>query len=88
MGYWPVAPDLVIEVISPNDRYTEVKEKVATWLAHGTRMVIVADPRHRTVEVHRSPTDVRHLTVGDTLDGGDVVPGWTVPLRELFATGG
>src|SRR5688572_2615564 len=36
MGYWPVAPDLVVEVISPNDRYTEVKEKVATWLEHGT----------------------------------------------------
>ncbi len=87
-GYWPVAPDLVVEVVSPNDRNTEVNEKVVTWLEHGTRMVIVADPRHHTVEVHRSATEVRHLTIEDTLDGEDVVPGWTVLVRDLFATGG
>ncbi len=87
-GYWPGAPDLAVEVVSPNDLYTEVEEKVATWLAHGARMVIVVNPRQRTVAVHRSPTDVRHLTIGDTLDGGDVVPGWTLPVRQLFGTGG
>ena len=87
-GYWPGAPDLAVEIISPNDLYTEVEEKVATWLAHGARMVIVVNPRHRTVAVHRSPTDVRHLTIGDTLDAEDVLAGWTVPVWELFATGG
>lgn len=83
-GYWPGAPDLVVEVISANDLYTEVEEKVHTWLAHGTRMVIVANPRHRMVAVYRSATQVRRLTVEDTLDGEDVVPGWTLPVRELF----
>ena len=83
-GYWPEAPDLAIEVISPHDRYTEVDEKVADWLAAGTRMVVVVNPRNRTVKVHRSLTDVVTLTIADTLDGGDVVPGWQMPLADMF----
>ncbi|MYC06014.1 MAG: Uma2 family endonuclease [Chloroflexi bacterium] len=83
-GYWPEAPDLAVEVISPHDRYTEVDEKVADWLAAGTRMVIVVNPRNNTVRVHRSPTDVVSLTIDDTLDGGDVVPGWRMPLTEIL----
>ena len=86
-GYRRGAPDLVAEVISPNDLYTEVAEKVATWLEHGTRMVLVLNPRQRTVTVHRSPTQVRQLSVADTLDGEDVVPGWSVPVRDLFPPG-
>lgn len=84
-GYWPGAPDLAIEVISPNDTYTEVEEKVADWLAHGTRLVIVVNPRRRSVAVHRSPSEVRHLTLDDAIDGEEIVPGWRLPLRELFA---
>jgi Uma2 family endonuclease len=84
-AYWPGAPDLALEVISPNDLYTEVQEKVETWLKYGTRMVIVINPRHRTVAVYRSPTEVRHLTLADTLDGEDVIPGWRAPVRVLFA---
>ncbi len=83
-GYRPGAPDLAVEVISPHDLYTEVAEKVATWLAHGTRMVIVVDPRRRAVAVHRSPTRVRHLTADDVIDGEDVVPGWRMAVRDLF----
>lgn len=83
-GYWPGAPDLAVEVISPNDAYSEIAEKVDTWLAHGARIVIVVDPRRRTIAVHRSPTAVRHLTIDDTLDGEDVVPGWKVSVRDVF----
>ena len=86
-GYRRGAPDLVAEVIAPTDLYTAVAEKVATWLAHGTRMVLVLNPRGRTVTVHRSPTQVRQLTVTDTLDGEDVVPGWSMPVRDLFPPG-
>jgi Uma2 family endonuclease len=84
-GYYPGAPDLAVEVISPNDLYTEVDEKVAEWLEHGTRLVFVVNPRRRTVAVHRPGRDVRILGVDDVLDGEDVVPGWTLPVRELFA---
>jgi Uma2 family endonuclease len=72
-GFVRGAPDLAVEVVSPNDRYGDVDEKVADWLAHGTRLVLVVNPRPRTVGVHRPDAPVRTLGEDDTLDGGDVV---------------
>ena len=86
-SYWPGAPDLAVEVISPSDLYTEVDEKVATWLEYGTRMVLVVNPRRRTVVVHRQGGQVRLLTKNDAIDGEDVVPGWKLAVRTLFALG-
>ena len=83
-GYWTGAPDLVAEVISPSDTYSEVSKKAATWLTAGTRLVLIVDPGEHTVTVYSAPAGIRTLTVQDTLDGGDVVPGWTLPVRELF----
>ena len=83
-GYWPGAPDLAVEVISPNDLYTEVSDKVAEWLKAGSKMVVVVNPRNQQVVVHLSPTDVKVLGVDDTLGGGEVVPGWQLPIKELF----
>jgi Uma2 family endonuclease len=83
-GYYPGPPDLAVEVISPNDLYTEVEEKVAEWLAYGTRMMLVVNPRQKTVAVHRNGSTVRILGPDDTIDGEDVVPGWTLPVRDLF----
>ena len=84
-GYWPGAPDLAVEVISPSDTHTEVVEKALAWLEAGCRMVLVVDPGQRTVTVYRSLDNIRILTEGDTIDGADVVPGWTLPVAELFA---
>ena len=84
-GYWPGAPDIAVEVVSPGDRYAEVEEKVRCWLDAGTRMVVVVDPpRNRTVRVHRPRSLVVDLTADEILDGGDVVPGWRLPIREIF----
>ena len=83
-GFFPGAPDLAIEVISPSDRYTEVEEKVADWLTAGTLAVIVVDPRRRTVKVHRSLTDAVVLTEGDVLGVDDIVPGWQMPVGDMF----
>ena len=82
-GYWPGAPDLAVEVISPGDTFSEVEEKVLDWLAAGCRMVIVVDPRKHTASVYRGP-NARLLTAEDMLSGEDVVPGWSVPVRDLF----
>jgi len=84
-GYWPGAPDLGVEVISPSDLYTEVDEKVAMWLERGARMVLVVNPRRRTIAVHRPGGQVRLLAESDEIDGEDVVPGWKLPVRALFA---
>ena len=79
------APDLAAEVVSPSDSYSMVLEKTFDWLAAGARMVLVVDPDRRTVTVYRSLEEFRILTDKDTLDGGDVVPGWKLPVAELFA---
>ena len=86
-GYWPGAPDLAVEVVSPNDVHTEVVEKSLSWLEAGCRMVLVVDPGQRTVTVYRSLEDIRILRAeaGDVVDGTDVVPGWRLALAELFA---
>jgi Uma2 family endonuclease len=83
-GFWPGAPDLAVEVVSPGDTYTEVEEKVHDWLNAGTRMVLVLNPRTRTVTIYLSHTDVVRLTEADTLDGGEVLPGFSCRVAELF----
>ena len=83
-GFFPGAPDLAVEVISPNDRYNEVEEKVADWLRAGTQMVVVIDPYQRTATVYRSFDEICVLTERDVIDGGDVVLGWEMPLADIF----
>ena len=83
-GYFPGAPDLAIEVISPNDRYPEVDAKIFDYFNAGTQMVILLEARNRTAKIYRSPTDVVILTEADTPDGGDVVPGWCMRVSEIF----
>jgi Uma2 family endonuclease len=82
--YFPGAPDLAIEVISPNDAYSEVEEKVECWLEAGCRMVVVANPRNRTLKVYRSRAEISLLTIDDSFDGGEVVPGFSLPVRQIF----
>ena len=83
-GYWPGAPDLAVEVVSPNDSYASVEEKVAAWLEAGTHVVVVVEPRTKTVTVRSSRTEIRIFTEGDVLDVGDAVPGWTIPVDDTF----
>jgi Uma2 family endonuclease len=84
-GFWPGAPDLAVEVVSPDDSYGEVEEKVFDWLSAGCRMVVVVNPRKRTATVYRSRSDIVVLTEDESLDGGEVVPGWRIPVRQIFA---
>lgn len=84
-GYFPGAPDLAVEVISPNDRYSDVEEKVADWLDAGTRMVALVNPRNRTVSLRLPGQAPVTLTEQDTLDGGEIVPGWRMEVQEIFS---
>lgn len=88
-GYRSGAPDLAVEVVSPDDRHSEVLDKALDWLQAGCRMVLVADPARRTATVYRSREDIRVLTAetGDAVDGADVVPGWRLDVAEIFAQG-
>jgi Uma2 family endonuclease len=83
-GFLRVVPDLVAEVVSPGDRASEVEEKVQTWLNAGVRMVWVVHPSRRSVTVYRSFAMARILTEADSLTGEDIVPGFSIPVRDIF----
>lgn len=83
-GFSPIPPDLAVEVLSPDDRARAVLDKVGEYLQAAVRAVWVIDPEGRTATVYRSLTDVRVLTASDTIDGGDVTPGFRCRVGELF----
>jgi Uma2 family endonuclease len=83
-GFPAMAPDLVAEVVSPYDRAVEVSGKALAWLDAGVRLVWVVDPENRTVTVHR-PGGTTVLRGRDQLSGEDVLPGFALPLEELWA---
>jgi Uma2 family endonuclease len=83
-NFWPIAPDLVVEVVSPGDTFQEVEDKVGQWLAAGTSAVWVVNPKQRSVSVYRSATDVMRLSEADELEGREVVPGFRCKVAEIF----
>lgn len=84
-GYRSGAPDLAVEVISPGNTKREMTEKVKEYFASNARLVWIVSPKLKTVTVYRSLTDIVTLTEKDTLDGGEVVPGFQIPVAEIFA---
>jgi Uma2 family endonuclease len=83
-GYFPGAPDLAVEVLSPSDRVDEVDEKVQHWLQAGCREVWVVSPRLKAITIHRSPTDIRVLTAQDALESPELLPGFACGVAEVF----
>jgi Uma2 family endonuclease len=83
--HWPGAPDLAVEVVSPDDSFRKLQEKALAWLAAGTIAVLVLDPAKRTATVYRGQGDAHVHSAQDTLDLSDAVPGFSVAVAELFA---
>ncbi len=83
-GYWPGAPDLAVEVVCPSDRYEEVEERVADYLAAGSRAVWVVSPGLRTVTVRRPDTPPASFSEGDVLEAEDLFPGLRIRVAEVF----
>ena len=83
-GYLEIAPDIVAEIVSPSDSQKEVNDKTRMWLSYGVSIVWEIYPAERAIMVHRSGAPAVTLTEDDTLDGGDVLPGFSCPLREIF----
>ncbi len=84
-GFFPGAPDLAVEVLSPSDTPGRTHDKLTAYFAHGVHLVWVINPAERNALVYRTPEADRLLRVTDSLDGEDVLPGFTLPLAELFA---
>jgi Uma2 family endonuclease len=82
--YARLAPDLAVEVVSPSDRMSDVEEKVEQYLATGVPLVWVFHPRRRNVTVRRSGRAPLVLGEGDTLDGEEILPGFRLPIADVF----
>lgn len=78
------APDLAVEVLSPGNAHAEMHAKIGDYFAGGTRLVWVVDPESRTVTVYESLLSPRVLAQSDVIDGGDVVPGFSARVGDLF----
>jgi len=81
---WPVVPNLAIEVLSPNDLIRNLNKKIAEYFQAGVEMVWVVDPGEETVSVYTAPRQVTILSKADTLHAGKVIPGFALPLKQLF----
>ena len=83
-GYLEVVPELVVEIVSPSDRERDVREKIRIWLDLGVSMMLEVRPAQRAIMVHRPDASPVTLTGDDVLDGGDVLPGFSLPLSDIF----
>lgn len=79
------APDLAVEIVSPNDVWQKLNQKMAELFANGTRLAWVINPGDQTVLVYHSSQPDRILKAGDLLDGEQIVPGFSMPVADLFA---
>ncbi len=84
-GGVPEMPDLAVEIKSPSDSVRQMREKAEYYLANGARLVWLVYPQKRFIEAYSLDADVEILLEGDTLTGGDVLPGFTLPVAEVFA---
>ena len=81
---WAVLPELMVEVVSPNDLAEEIIERLDEYFTAGTKLVWIVYPTQRLLYVYESPRQVRILGEADELDGGVVLPGFRIPIASLF----
>lgn len=84
VGYLDVAPELVVEILSPDDRWDDVMEKLADYFAAGVDRAWVVAPKLRSVFAYRSLTESRQLGEGDLLSDEEILPGFSLPVAQLF----
>jgi Uma2 family endonuclease len=85
-NFFPAAPDLAVEVISPNNSVDEIQEKIEEYLLAGTKLVWIVYPKQKMIQVYRSSNVINVLREADALDGEEVLPGFQLPLSELFGS--
>ena len=83
-SFLDVAPELIVEVLSPDDRWRDINAKLKEYFAIGAQVVWVADPQSRQVHVYRSLTNIAILSGNDTLTAEDILPGFSAPVSDFF----
>ncbi|MCB8950894.1 MAG: Uma2 family endonuclease [Ardenticatenales bacterium] len=82
--FFTVAPELVVEILPPDDRWSHVRQKLREYFGIGVRIVLVVDVKEAVIELYRSPTNVQELRAGDVLTMEDVLPGLSLPVEKLL----
>lgn len=83
-GFLPVAPDLVVEVVSPSDTSSDVEQKANSWIAYGVQLVLVVDPANHSIRAYREQVSIKVHFDDDVVDASDVVSGWKFAVRNVF----
>lgn len=83
-GHVPIAPDLAIEVVSPNDKIYELDEKLEDYHAAGVKLVWVINPNSRIMRIHRLDDTVEQSKENDTLTGDSVLPGFSILVKDML----
>ena len=84
VSVWDLVPDLAIEVVSPSNSAVDVQGKIHEYFDAGVSKVWVVYPEQKNIYIYASPTKIQVLQLGDELDGGDLLPGFKLPLSALF----
>jgi len=84
-GFLEIAPELIVEIISPSDRWSDMRRKLDEYFAIGVQQVWAVEPDNRTVLVYQTPTSFRELAESGTLVGEGVLEGFSLPVADLFA---
>lgn len=85
-AYLPLAPDLVVEVVSPNDSSSDVEAKAEQWLNAGSQIVLVADPQNETIRIYRSTSEIQVFHSGESFSSGEVCDNWQLAVNDVFKT--
>jgi len=83
-AYLSLAPDVVIEVVSPNDAFSEVESKALQWLNAGCQLVLIADPENETLQVYRDAQQRQVFRSGEKFESGGVCANWTLEVNDVF----
>lgn len=83
-GFFTVAPEVIVEIVSPSDRWSDIRQKIEEYFAIGAEQVWIVEPENRTVLIYRSPTDFRRYTEGDTIQGEGIFAGFSLSVSTLF----
>jgi len=83
-SYLPLAPELVVEVISPNDRFSEVEAKASQWLAAGTKLVLVVDPGNVSIKTYGPEANIQTYQSGNTVECDEACSGWALSVDDVF----
>lgn len=84
-GFLTIAPELVVEIVSPHDRWNDINDKIEEYFAIGVLWVWIVEPKNETIRVYRSVTEMQKLGKADVLQGEGILTGFALPLAELFS---